>query len=165
MHFKNRTNIMSNTLSNNRKQDIKLIMRAGDIESNPGPIIPEIQILEEQNMYLSFKLPTVELYPVQPFDFEEFAISRIGIEKLRQRMHNYIYSCPGCKDINECFKVFMTFYIKTKVTLSNTMVAIITECMQRKRCAYCLEYTKNRPNKFLPTGFICVEECEGKYMN
>ena len=54
----------------------------------------------------------------------------------------------------------MTFYIKTR-----SMITIINECLQNKRCAYCLEYTNNNLNKYLPTGNVCGEECEGKYLN
>ena len=45
------------------------------------------------------------------------------------------------------------------------MITIIVECLQCVRCAYCLKLTKFKPNKFLPAGFICSQDCEGKYMN
>ena len=59
----------------------------------------------------------------------------------------------------------MFFYIGEKITLSNTMVAIIIECLQKHRCAYCLEPTNNAQNEFLPNGFTCGGECETNYMN
>jgi hypothetical protein len=136
--------------SNSKDSDKTLLLRAGDIESNPGPIIPEIQILEEQNMFLSFNPPETELFEINDFNFEEFAINPLGTEKIKERFHNYIYSCNCSKSLKECFKIFMTFYIKTRSNLSNTMITIINECLQRKRCAYCLEYTNNNLNKYLP---------------
>ena len=59
----------------------------------------------------------------------------------------------------------MFFYIGEKITLSNTMIAIIIECLQKHRCAYCLEPTNNAQNEFLPNGFTCGGECETNYMN
>ena len=145
--------------------DHKLLLRAGDIEPNPGPDIPETPILDEQNFYVTFDIPDIELFPHKEFQFEEMAITSEGKEIIKQKCYNHIYSCPYCISINECFKKFMFFYIGKKITMSNTMVAVIIECLKKYRCAFCLEYTSNNPNTYLPDGFTCGQDCETNYMN
>ena len=64
----------------------KIIMiRSGDVEENPGPPqIPELQVLEEQNIQLAFNIPQFELYNTNYFNFEEFAITQGGIKKIKE---------------------------------------------------------------------------------
>ena len=141
-------------------------MRAGDIETNPGPpFIPEPMLLEEQNLNHTFNIPDYDLFPTRHFFFEEAAISAPGIILIREKCHNFIYSCSHCNSLNDCFKNFMKFYVKQAIPFSNKMVTMIMECLHCLRCAYFLNKTKHRNNRFLPNGFVCNEDCENKYMN
>ena len=141
-------------------------MRAGDIETNPGPpSIPEPMLLEEQNLNSTLNKPDYDLFPTRHFFFEEAAISAPGIILIREKCHNFIYSCSHCNSLNDCFKNFMKFYVKQAIPFSNKMVTMIMECLHCLRCAYCLNKTKHRNNRFLPNGFVCNEDCENKYMN
>ena len=143
-----------------------LLLKAGDIETNPGPpMIPEPMLLEEEKLSTTLNLPEKDLFDINDFNFEEFLIKPHGIITIKKRLHNHIYSCASCGGLNNCFKKFMICYIKKPIPLSNTMINIIVECIQCLRCAYCLNKTKYKPNKFLPDGFVCNDECENRYMN
>ena len=146
----------------------KILLRSGDIEENPGPgllRIPEPMILEETRLSATLEFPEKQLYNIEYFNFEEFLLIPRGIIIIKEKLHNHIYSCPPCDNLNNCLKKFLKIYIKKPIPLSNAMIAIIVECLQCVRCAYCLKFTKFKPNKFLPMGFICNQECESKYMN
>ena len=145
-----------------------ILLRSGDIEENPGPgllIIPEPMILEETRLSANLEFPSKQLYDIGYFNFEEFLITPRGIVAIKEKLHNHIYSCPPCENLNNCLKKFLKIYIKKPIPLSNAMITIIVECLQCVRCAYCLKLTKFKPNKFLPAGFICSQDCESKYMN
>jgi len=157
-------------LKNIGKQDYMrgILLRSGDIEENPGPgllTIPEPMILEETRLSANLEFPEKQLYDIGYFNFEEFLIIPRGIIAIKEKLHNHIYSCPPCDNLNNCLQKFLKIYIKKPIPLSNAMVTIIVECLQCVRCAYCLKLTKYKPNKFLPAGFICSQDCEGKYMN
>ena len=107
-----------NNMDKNPRFDKTSLLTAGDIESNPGPEIPETPIIDEQNFYIIFDIPDIELYEHNEFQFEEMAITVVGKEPIKQRCHNNIYSCPSCISINKCFKKSMFFYIREKITLS-----------------------------------------------
>ena len=111
----------------------KILMRAGDIESNPGPgpsKIPELMILEELKLSSTLTLPERELYNIEYFNFEEFLLTPRGITIIKEKLHNHIYSCPPCNNLNNCFKKFLKLYIKKPIPLSNAMIKILVECLQ-----------------------------------
>ena len=168
IHYQRKNTTDNLTINNNLRHLQKILLRAGDIEKNPGPgptRIPEPMIMEELKLSATLELPEKELYNIEYFNFEEFLLTPRGIISIKEKLHNHIYSCPPCNTLNNCFKKFMKIYIKKPIPLSNAMITIIVECLQCIRCAYCLNLTKYKPNKFLPMGFICSQDCEGKYMN
>ena len=122
-------------------------------------------ILEELKLSATLILPEIELYNIDHFNFEEFLLTPRGIIAIKEKLHNHIYSCTSCDNLNDCFKKFLKIYIKKPIPLSNAMIAILVEYLQCVRCAYCLNPTQYKINKFLPAGYICGQECEGKYMN
>jgi len=77
-----------------------VLLRAGDIEKNPGPgptRIPEPMILEELKLSSTLELPEKELYDIEYFNFEEFLLTPRGIIMIKEKLYNHIYSCPSCE--------------------------------------------------------------------
>ena len=61
--------------------------------------------------------------------------------------------------------IFLSMYIKQKVTLSNSLINTIRDYLEGCRCTYFLETTANYIRNFMPPGTVCRYESEQAYMN
>ena len=157
-----------------------LLLRAGYIETNPGPsspkdnatglspapfLFPPTQILLQPDTNINFNVPDIPIHDIPKFDFLEFYTTPHGRELVRQRCYNILFSCPSCKSLNNCLNKFSKFHVKSAIPLSRMMVNTITECLTCYRCAVCLHYSNRFQTEFLPQGFTCSQECATYYMD
>ena len=79
-----------------------LLLRAGDIETNPGPappranvtgptpapfLFPPTQILLQPDTNINFKIPDIPILNIPKFDFQEFYMTPQGRELVKQRCY------------------------------------------------------------------------------
>ena len=166
-----------------------LLIQAGDVELNPGPLYPTTdntrdRTFEEQRAPSLGNPPAPQVDLEKPRDIRQLNFcprqtkkfnlryllnnpSPANLHEAKNTIYNLLFTCGTCDSLGECLHVITGAYCLYKQPMSATLADLLLDHYDGLVCGICFRPTVHSEYtcKLLPPGMSCSKNCEDLYIN